>query len=129
MITYGSKIHYQDPDREALIKEAMEFCEAHEDASLSDDNINITVYQIPQSEILSRQLQEKRRFLEENDWQIAKVTEQLDALSKKHSITTEGKTADTLIAEVLDAEYPGLREKKQACRDRISEIEDILKTL
>lgn len=54
MVTYGTVIRYDDPNRAQLVEEAYAFLETHDDAQVIDNNIAVTINQISQEEVLGR---------------------------------------------------------------------------
>lgn len=102
------------------IEEVRRYCLDNPDKVFTD-------YAIPERDLLIAEREAKKAWLDDNDWEATKCVEQLAELALKHGISTEGKTADVLIGEVIDAEYPSLRLQKQNYRDRIEEIDELLK--
>lgn len=67
MVDYGTKIHYLDKNYEQLKKEAYEFLDTHEDATVRDDNEYIRIEQLSKNEMIERARNQRRFLLEETD--------------------------------------------------------------
>lgn len=67
MVTYGTVINYQDKNFDKLKKEALKFVEEHEDATWSENNIDITIGQISKEELAATIRERRNKLLEETD--------------------------------------------------------------
>lgn len=112
MVTYGTKIKYDDPNRETLLTEAYAFIEEHEDAGITDNNIYVEIYRKSKEEYIYPQIVALKKQLSDDDSPIGdwKNLKQLDT-----GAYTEEEMAEYRLARAM-------------VRERINELEEELET-